>query len=325
MRNLILLALILLLCSSGSLGQTNNATFDELITSALRSLVVDTSTNLESYRFTMEMNQKIDLVNISSNEIQTHYTRSLGVGMANMTEKALKLSMASLTYAKGDEDNTSTTAMEEYLINDTIYLKVDGNWTALKMPVVADTWSAQNTMTQQLEMLNQSRLTLIGSDMVDGVDCYKVRAEINMSEMADQLSTDVTSLLPMQSMNYSELFHNMDMDVYYWITKDSHLLKKTDVIESFVMAPESLGLDENDSENIEMRINSEVSLLFEGFNESVNVKLPDEAMQAQLFPLGLMVSEAASPVQEGNETMLNETLQNDAMASSDTAQAAVAT
>jgi len=314
MRNLILLALVLLLCSSGSIGQTNNTTFDELMASTLRSLVVDSSANLGSYRFTMEMEQKIDMVNLSTNDIQKLYTRSFGYGTANMTDKALKLSLASLSYAKGDEENISAIAIEEYLINDTIYLKVDGNWTVMKMPGVADSWSAQNTMTQQLKMFNQSRLTLIGSENVEGEDCYKVQAEIDMDMMANQLSTEVTSIIPMQNINYSELFRNMGLDVYYWITKDTHLLKKTDVTESFIVTPQSLGLPGNDSKNQEMRIESVVSMLFEGFNESVFVKLPAEAMNAKPFPLGLTASEAEPSVLEANETMSNETLQNSTIA-----------
>ena len=202
MRSLILLSMAILLCSSGALGQTNNTSFDELMASALQSLVVDSSAKLESYRFSMEMEQKMDLVNLSSGDTQKLNTRSFGYGMANMTDRALKLSMAALTYAEGDEDNSSAMALEEYLINDTLYLKVDGNWTAMKMPGVADAWSQQNTMTQQLKMFNQSRLSLIGSEVVEGVDCYKVRAEMDMSTMADQLSGEVTSIVPMPSMNY---------------------------------------------------------------------------------------------------------------------------
>ncbi|MCX6674590.1 MAG: hypothetical protein NTY37_12520 [Methanothrix sp.] len=324
MRYLILLALALLLCSSGALGQANNTSFDELMTSALQSLVVDSSAWLESYRFSMEMEQKVDLVNLSSGDAQKLYTRSLGYGQANMTDSTLKLSMASLSYAKGNEDNTSAIALEEYLINDTLYLKVDGNWTAMKMPGVADAWSQQNTMTQQLEMFNKSRLSLIGSEMVEGVDCYKVRAEVDMGTMADQLSGDVTSLVPMQSMNFTELFRNMALDLHYWITKDTHLLKKTDVVETFTVTPQSLGLPANESGELEMRINSEVSMLFEGFNESVNIKLPVEAKTAQPFPLGLMVSTKAVPVvSAGNETMVNETRLNETVPENNTAQAAV--
>lgn len=324
MRYFILLALALLLCSFAALGQTSRASLDELTTSALQSLVVDSSVRLESYCFSMEMEQKTDLVNLTSGDAQKLYTRSLGYGMANMTERALKLSIAALTYAKDDVENSSAMALDEYLINDTIYMLVDGNWTALKMPGVADAWSQQNTMTQQLKMFNQSRLSLIGSEMVEGVDCYKVQAEMNMSAMAGQLSGEVTSLAPIESMNYTELFRNMSLDVYYWISKDTHLLKKTDVLEIFTVAPQSLGLPANESGDIEMRINSEVSMLFEGFNESVIIKLPAEAKKAQPFPMGLMVSTQAVPVvSTGNETMVNETLLNETMPENSTAQAVV--
>jgi len=304
MRYLILLALALLLCSFAAFGQTNRTSFEELNTSALQYLVVESSASLESYRFSMEMVQKIDLINITSGDVQKLDTRSFGYGMANMSDRALKLSLASLTHAKGDEDNTSVIALEEYLINDTIYMKMDGNWTAMKMPGVADTWSAQSTMAQQLKMFNQSRLSLIGSEVVEGVDCYKVRAEIDMGTLADQLSGVVNSLVPIEGMNYSELFRNMSLDVYYWISKDAHLLKKTDVTEVFTVAPQSLGLPANESGDMEMRIHSDVSMLFEGFNESVNIKLPAEAKMAQPFPMGLMVSAQAVPlVPTGNETM----------------------
>ena len=134
MRYLTLLALALLLCSSGAFCQTNSTGSADINASALRSLVVDSSAKLESYSFSMEMAQNIDLVNLSSMESQRLYTRSIGLGLANMTDRALKLVMASLTYAKGNEENSSAVALEEYLLNNTIYLKLDGNWTVLKMP-----------------------------------------------------------------------------------------------------------------------------------------------------------------------------------------------
>jgi hypothetical protein len=107
--------------------------------------------------------------------------------------------------------------------------------------------------------------------------------------------------VPMQTMNYTELFRNMSLDVCYWITKDTHLLKKTDIVEIFSVTPQSLGLNASESRDLEMRINAEVSMIFEGFNESVNIEIPAEAKKAPLFPIGIMVSTEAAPVV--NETM----------------------
>lgn len=307
MRSHILLSLAMLLTSSAALGQTNHASLDDLTASALQSLVLDSSARLESYRFSMDMEQKIDLVNLSSGDAQKLYTRSFGYGLANTTARSLKLSMASLTYVEGDEDNTSVMALEEYLINDTIYLKVDGNWTTMMMPGLTYAWSQQNTMAQELEMFNQSRITLIGSEMVGGQDCYKVKAEMDTSTMEDQISGMVPSIVPMQTMNYSELFRNMSLEVHYWISKDTRHLKKADIVETFMLTPKYLGLPANES--MEMRINADISMLFEGFNESINIKLPAEARKAQTFPMGLSAStEAVRVVPVGNETELNETM-----------------
>jgi len=303
MRSIIPVFLALLLACSGALGQSNSTSFDDHLTAALRSLVADSSANLTSYRFFMEMQQKIDLVNLTTDDVQKIYTHSFGFGSANVTERALKMSLTSLTYDEADAENASVMAIEEYLLNDTIYMKLDGNWTALNMPSVSEAWASQSTMAQQLEMINQSRLTLIGSEMVDGQDCYKIRADMDMGSIAGQLSSEATSLVPMQGMNYTELFSNMSIGVYYWISKDTHLLKKTDMVETFLMTPESFGVPANQSETQEMRITAEVSMLFKGYNENIAIKLPPEAEAARSFSSIFMEStESDTSVLEGNVT-----------------------
>ena len=327
MRYLTLLALALLLCSSAALCQTNGTTPEDLNTTDLRALVVESSAKLESYRFSMEMAQDIDLINLSSMEAQRLYTRSMGLGSANMTDRAMKLVMASFTYAKGNEVNASAVALEEYLLNNSIYLKQDGNWTVLRLPAMSKAWSQQNTMEQQVNMLNNSNLTLIGSETVEGQSCFKVSAKIDMRAYAGQLSGEVASYLPVTSANSTDLFRNMTLDVYYWITKDAHLLKKTDVHEVINVTPQSLGLPATGQE---MRVNSTTSMIFEGFNESVNIVLPSIAGRAQPFPLGLAASnEAVSVASNGSEMGPNESISNTARlnesipnitGSSDTAQ-----
>jgi hypothetical protein len=223
-----------------------------------------------------------------------------------MTDHALKLVMASFTYAKGNEVNASAVALEEYLLNNTIYLKLDGNWTVLRLPAAAEAWSQQNTMEQQVNMLNQSDLTLMGAETVEGQNCYKVRAKIDMLAYTGQLSSEVASYLPMTSANSTDLFRNMTLDVYYWITKDAHLLKKTVVHEVINVTPQSLGLQATGQE---IRVNSTTTMIFEGFNESVNIVLPSVAGRAQPFPQAPAAShEAVSVASNGSEIGPNESM-----------------
>lgn len=281
-----LFALALMLCSSSTLCQLNDtAPANDLSATEVQALLANSSANLQSYRFLMDMDQRTELVNLSdpAGEVQKIVSRSFGVGALNMTQRALKLVMATIIMPEGDEGNATAMAIDEYLINDTIYLRLDGNWTTLRLPFAEDIWSQQNTLEQQVEMLNGSNLTLLGSEVVDGVDCYKIKADIDTASLAAQLS-QTSSPLPLQLMNYSELFNDAMLEAYYWITKDTLLLKKSDIFESFVIRPQDLGLTPKGPENLEnqeMRVYANISMTFGGYNESINIELPAEARTAE--------------------------------------------
>ena len=302
-----ILAMVLLLSSTCALCQSTDRSQDDPVSTILRGLVVASSDDLKSYTFSMEMEQDKTLENLSSGQSQQVQTRSIGFGLVNMTDQALKLVMASLTFIPGDEGNSTVLALEEYLQNDTIYMKIDGNWTAMELSGLGDAWSQQNSLDQQIDMLNQSRLTLVGSEMVGDEDCYKVRAEIDIASYADPLSQEVASIVPFIPLNFSDILRNMTMEVHYWISKESQLLKRADVFETLYMTPQSLGLQPSEEENMAVRMSSTTSVVFDGFNESVNIVLPPEASAAQLFNMSSYPESEAVAVSLLDQDGLNET------------------
>ncbi|MFZ2536019.1 DUF6612 family protein [Methanothrix sp.] len=307
MRYLMILAMVLLLSSTCALCQSTDRSQDDPVSTILRGLVVASSDDLKSYTFSMKMEQDMMLENLSSGQSQQVQTRSIGFGLVNMTDQALKLVMASLTFIPGDEGNSTVLALEEYLQNDTIYMKIDGNWTAMELSGLGDVWSQQNSLDQQIDMLNQSRLTLVGSEMVGDEDCYKVRAEVDIASYADPLSQEVASIVPSIPMNFSDLFRNMTMEVHYWISKESQLLKRADIFETLYMTPQSLGLQQSEEENMAVRMSSTTSMVFDGFNESVKIVLPPEASAAQLFNMSSYPESEAVAVSLVDQDGLNET------------------
>jgi hypothetical protein len=302
-----ILAMALLLSSSCALCQSTDRSQDDPVSTILRELVVASSDDLKSYTFSMEMEQDMTLENLSSGQSQQVQTRSIGFGLVNVTDQALKLVMATLTFIPGDEGNSTASALEEYLQNDTIYMKMDGNWTAMELSGLGDAWSQQNSLDQQIDMLNQSRLTLVGSEMVGDEDCYKVRAEIDIASYADPLSQEVASIVPFIPLNFSDILRNMTMEVHYWISKESQLLKRADVFETLYMTPQSLGLQSSEEENMAVRMSSTTSVVFDGFNESVNIVLPPEASAAQLFNMSSYPESEAVAVSLLDQDGLNET------------------
>lgn len=302
-----ILAMVLLLSSTCALCQSTDRSQDDPVSTILRGLVVASSDDLKSYTFSMKMEQDMMLENLSSGQSQQVQTRSIGFGLVNMTDQALKLVMASLTFIPGDEGNSTVLALEEYLQNDTIYMKIDGNWTAMELSGLGDVWSQQNSLDQQIDMLNQSRLTLVGSEMVGDEDCYKVRAEVDIASYADPLSQEVASIVPSIPMNFSDLFRNMTMEVHYWISKESQLLKRADIFETLYMTPQSLGLQQSEEENMAVRMSFTTSMVFDGFNESVKIVLPPEASAAQLFNMSSYPESEAVAVSLVDQDGLNET------------------
>ncbi|HSD59100.1 MAG TPA: hypothetical protein VLB04_13050 [Methanotrichaceae archaeon] len=303
MKSLVFLALAITLSSSSALCQLNDtATDEDLNASELKAMLSASSASLQSYRFLLEMDQMTELVNLSDPAVESQRiaSRSLGVGAVNMTARALKLVMATVILPEGDEGNATAMAIDEYLINDTVYLRLDGNWTSLRIPFSEDVWSQQNTIEQQVEMFNSSNITLLGSEVVEGLDCYKLKADIDMASFASQLSQN-NSYLPLQPINFSQLFNNATLEAYYWITKDTHLLKKSEVIENFVISPQDLGLSPKGPENIEMRVYADISMIFDGFNESVNIELPAEAKTAEALSLNMTPPAQPVPLTQASE------------------------
>jgi hypothetical protein len=234
----------------------------------------------------MDMDQMTALVNLSdkTGASQKIASRSIGSGALNMTQRALKLVMATVIIPEGDEGNATAMALDEYLINDTIYLRLNENWTALMLPFAENVWSQQNTLEQQVEMLNGSNITLLGSETIDGEDCYKIKADIDTASLATQLS-QTGSPIPLQFMNYTQLFNNAMLEAYYWITKDTHHLKRSDIFESFVIRPQDLGVEPRGPENVEMQVSANISMTYGGFNENINIELPAEAEMTEAFLL----------------------------------------
>lgn len=312
MKYISLLALTLILSISPAFCQTTDRSADDTISSALRELVVSSSEDLESYTFSLEMEQKMNIQNLSTDQSQQILTRSIGMGLANMTDRTLKIIMASLSYIPGDETNSTAIALEEYLQNDTIYVRIDGNWTAMQLPGIEDAWSQQNALEQQIDLFNQSRLTLVGSEVIDGDECYRVRADIDISSYADHLSGELAMPVPSLSLNSSDLFRNTTLEVDYWISKNSHLLRRADVSETLNMTPQSLGFAGEEDRDLAINIQSNISMIFSGFNEPLRILIPPEASRAPPLSVETDPGSEAPLVSSGED--LAQSLENETIA-----------
>jgi len=282
---LLLAALVL---STTAVWAAENGTLMEKdpVLAALKDVIAESSTSFTSYRFTLDMDQTMKLFNLTdqTEAPEVILVKSFGAGSLNLTDKAMKIAMANVVMPFGDDDNVTAMALEEYFINDTIYMKIDGNWTMMKLNL-PDIWSSQNTAGTQLEILNQSQITLLGVQTIDGQECYQIGVVQDMDALS-KVASEQTDL-PLGMINLSELYQNATMELVYWIDMDEKQLRKMEMTMDLSMDPEDLGIPADEIGDRELQMFIRSTYLYRDINEDIEIVLPAEALAAQPLSLSL--------------------------------------
>ncbi len=253
-------------------------------TTALKELIAESERNLESYRFTLSQDQRIDIINISEGNA-IHHVRQLtiGSGAFNLTDKTAKVVTASLYYPIGQEENSTAIATEIYLLNDTLYNKIDSNWTAVKLSLPGGVLMSQNRLNRSIGLTNASEVKLLGTVTEDGEGFYVVDVTPNSSAVSSLISEELGMGFSLASMNLSSLFNSIQLRYILWISVNNHIPRAEYVQTNMTLTPGMLG--PSGRGNTEMHIDSITLLRFSGFNKSVSVVLPEKAKQARILPL----------------------------------------
>lgn len=284
----LLLIVLLSMHAFAADGNGNNATALEEPenATAIKELVIESGRNLETYRFSLNQVQDMAVINTTDGQmIYEGRMQALGAGAFNVTGRALKIAMATISLPAGDEENASSVSTEIYFFNNTTYSKIGCNWTAKRLPLAEDVWESQNRLEQSVRLMNMSDVRLLGSDEIDGKDLYKIEVVQKRGTLSALIREQLGSSLPLDAANISAILDNASIRYILWITKDSLLPEMEYVQMNMTASPEMLGLQGPSDQ--EMVINSTVTSRYSGFNESVNVALPDEAKNARVISLNV--------------------------------------
>jgi len=282
--------LIIALLSIPAFGDDKNSTYaleESENAEAIRELVIESGKNLETYRFSLTQVQDTVVINTTDGDrIYDARMQALGAGAFNVTGRALKMAMATLTMPAREEENASSISVETYLFNNTTYTKLGCNWTASSLLLDEDVWESQNRLEQSVNQMNISDVRLLGTDEIEGRDLYKIEIVPKRGAFSALVKEQMGSSLPLTALNISAILDNASIRCILWITKDSHLPEMEYLQMNMTLSPEMLGVQGHLDQ--EMHINSTVTSRYSGFNESVNIVLPGEAKSARVVPLNAL-------------------------------------
>jgi len=269
---------------------------ERMSTAEIKEMVLATAENIDTYKFDMDMTQKM-LISNETDEMEMT-TLSTGNGVVDNLNKKMKLGMT-MTMKMPEEaemPDTMEMKMDMYFINNAMYMKMDMGipempvqWTKMEMPGgYEESWESQNQIDQQMELLNVSEMELLEDEKVNDVDCYVLKLTPDIEKYWD---------IMMRQEGMSELMQNLqqnvsfdigemikEMSLKYWIAKDTKFPVKTEMQIKMVMSSEDLNIPETE-EKFTMTVDQRTDMVFYDYNKPVTIELPKEAESAAGFPM----------------------------------------
>ncbi|MCQ8903143.1 MAG: hypothetical protein NQU42_03475 [Methanothrix sp.] len=273
---------------SGGPGAAPNST-------ALMEDLLKASGNITSYKFESSKMSTAEVLNLTEgyaleDRLSYQLRESGEISIAkNVSQSMLRVSQERSRRSEKYRNLSMSASREYYIINNTRYEKNNGNWTRLFMPYPEYELLRENRLYLQLDILNRSTAEVIGSERVDGTDCWKVkvspenstiRAAVIALEVSDVLGLPAQILLAM--FNTTELERNSSIDWTAWISQEDNRLVKREGTVRTSITPEVLGIS-SPAVRFLININVDESMRFSAYDRPLEIELPDEARSAVML------------------------------------------
>ncbi len=175
---------------------------------------------------------------------------------------------------------------EAYIVEDWFYMGTEvppapATWT--KTPLTGEEWEEQDIASQQLDLLLDVEVELVGTEAVDGTECYVLELTPDMEKLLALLQwSGAKGGLP-PDLDLEEVL--TDFSVMQWIAKDTYLTRKTTVNLTMAFTPESLGITPEPGGEFDATADMAITIIMHHINQPVTIYLPPEAADAEEMPL----------------------------------------
>jgi hypothetical protein len=233
----------------------------------------------QTYKFDMDMFMTMAVVGGTDPGTMTVGANATGVIDSVNQEMETIMDMV-MSVAEEDEQQMG---MEMYVVDEWLYMKmsipeIGEEW--VKMELTPAMWQTQQQIEQTMDLLQTAtEVKFLGSEAVDGVQCYVFDIIPDMEELAEYLGQQQSMLgvgLDIESL--AELFANMSVSIREWVAQDSLFLTKSTAEFLIEVTPADVGAAPEDFDKMTMDL-STVMMVY-GYNQPVSIELPAEALEA---------------------------------------------
>jgi hypothetical protein len=272
----------------------------------IRASMMKAVGNVSSYSFTASQTQ-----NETANEFgisegaanvtaRTAYSEvAASVDLAGHRAKAdlvTKTSIAGL----GELPTVSSSNGTQYNIGNVTYTRMDAeNWTQLVDPTPeGELWASgrYNAYKSRVETTNGSQFDILGTEAVDGQDCYKLRLVMDNATYSETLYDAVNSaIFPfIANPNSTRIASNSSIEALVWLDKGSFLIRRYEYNLGVTAVPDIVGIFDISSgqmmtfnqsikqsiKPVEISENSKSIEHYYNFNQPMSITPPKEALNS---------------------------------------------
>ena len=176
--------------------------------------------------------------------------------------------------------------MEMYMVDDYVYMKVVApgapqGWMKFAMP--EGYWVEYDIASQQLDILLDVEVELLGTDTVDGTECYVLELTASLEKLWAMMQMGGAAEQLPPGLDLEQVV--TDFSVRQWIAKDTFFTRKADIGMTMVLTPESLGVPPEQAEDFDGTANIAMTFLMHHINQPVTITLPPGAEEAEEVPV----------------------------------------
>ncbi len=248
--------------------------------------VIESLDEIRTYQFDMDMTGGI-AGEAEGEAVEATLVMDLD-GVLDLENRQMKIDMT-VNVAMPGEDEMEM-GIETYIVGDMIYMMMDvpeqgPSWFKLEMP--EGYWGEMSQVESQIELLEAAQVKVIGSETIEGTDCYVLQLTPDMKQLW-QLVMQQPKLPGEEVPDVAEEFLQemfRSVSVKQWIAKDTHFLIKAEidmVFESIELTAEAMGLEVG----VSLPTYISIVLLSYNYNQPVSIELPPEAEEAIEVPSG---------------------------------------
>lgn len=264
---------LLLLCLPAAFAEDVSA-------DQLKQMMTASADNLTTYTYTRSAESTVVYSNKS---LQDEFSA------VKVTEGKVNLTAQSGWWSHILTDNATGKVLtwQGYFSNGTEYWKEGDNWTKFTIDNPEEIMADYNELVSQMALLSYSNLSIIGTEEVDGDDCYIITADpiplIKETILGTQIyAAYLSSPFPMpyefENKNFdldnTSVQANSNVSIRAWVSKKTSLLRRMEIDSSIALSPSILNIEEQD---FATKSTLQERTEFGNFGETVQIVLPPES------------------------------------------------